>query len=64
VVAQSDVLIAVIGRHWAQLLRDKSTSGERDYVREEIAEALRREIAVVPTRRWSRKTNACAAATQ
>jgi hypothetical protein len=49
-LAECDVLIAIIGRDWVQLLRDKSASGDRDYVREEIAEALRREIVIVPTR--------------
>jgi TIR domain len=48
-LAECNVLIAVIGRHWMQSLRDKSRIGERDYVREEIAEALKREIVVVPT---------------
>jgi TIR domain len=48
-LTECDVLIAIIGRHWVQSLRDKIASGERDYVREEIAEALKREIAVVPT---------------
>lgn len=45
-----DVLIAVIGPRWMELLRAKTASGERDYVREEIAEALRRRIVVIPVR--------------
>jgi hypothetical protein len=45
-----DVLIAVIGRRWMDLLKAKTTSGERDYVREEIAAALQRRIVVVPVR--------------
>jgi hypothetical protein len=49
-LAECDVLIAIIGRHWVQLLRDKSASDDRDYVREEIAEGLRCEIVIVPTR--------------
>jgi hypothetical protein len=46
---ECDVLIAIIGRLWVQSLRDKIAIGERDYVCEEIAEGLKREIAVVPT---------------
>jgi formylglycine-generating enzyme required for sulfatase activity len=45
-----DVLIAVIGQRWMDLLKAKITSGERDYVREEIAAALQRRIVVVPAR--------------
>ena len=45
-----EVLVAVIGRHWMELLRTKTDGGERDYVREEIAAALRRAIAVIPVR--------------
>ena len=35
------ILIAIIGPRWMDLLKAKSGSGERDYVREEIAEALK-----------------------
>jgi hypothetical protein len=45
-----DVLIAVIGPRWKDLLQARMASGEPDYVREEIAEALRRRIVVVPVR--------------
>jgi hypothetical protein len=45
-----DVLIAVIGPRWMDLLRARTASGERDYVREESAEALRRRIVVIPAR--------------
>jgi formylglycine-generating enzyme required for sulfatase activity len=45
-----DVLIAVIGQRWMDLLKAKITSDERDYVREEIAAALQRRIVVVPAR--------------
>jgi hypothetical protein len=45
-----DVLIAVIGRHWMEQLRAKTDSGERDYVREEIAAALRRDLVTIPVR--------------
>ena len=47
---ECDMLIVIIGPHWLQLLHARSEIGERDYVREEIAEALRRRIAVVPVR--------------
>src|SRR5262245_33119295 len=45
-----DVLIAIIGPRWMELLKAKATSGERDYVREEIAAALMRNIMVIPVR--------------
>jgi formylglycine-generating enzyme required for sulfatase activity len=47
-LAACDVLIAIIGPRWMELLKAKSVSGERDYVREEIAGALQRKIIVVP----------------
>lgn len=49
-LAQCDVLIAIIGPRWMELLKARAASGERDYVREEIAEALRRKLVVVPVR--------------
>ncbi len=45
-----DMLLAVIGPRWTELMKARTESGERDYVREEIAEALKRRIAVVPVR--------------
>jgi thiol-disulfide isomerase/thioredoxin len=51
-VAEADVLLAVIGRHWAD--SRNPTSGElrlhdpEDFVRIEIASALRRNIKVIP----------------
>ena len=46
-----DVFIAIIGPRWMDLLRSKSQmSGLRDFVRDEIALALRRKIMVVPVR--------------
>ena len=45
-----DVLIAVIGPRWMDLLTTRTASGERDYVREEIAAALKRNIVVIPVR--------------
>jgi hypothetical protein len=49
-LAACDVLIAIIGHRWMKLLKAKSVSGERDYVREEIASALERKIVIVPVR--------------
>ena len=45
-----DVLVAIIGQHWIELAKAKVASGERDYAREEIASALKRNIIVVPVR--------------
>lgn len=47
-LAETDVFLAVIGPRWLELLAERQTSGERDYVRMEIAEALRRGIVVIP----------------
>jgi formylglycine-generating enzyme required for sulfatase activity len=47
-LAETDVFLAVIGARWSELLAARAESGERDYVREEIAAALERKIAVVP----------------
>jgi hypothetical protein len=49
-LARCKVLIAVIGQRWMELLDAKSKSGDREYVREEISEALKREIVVIPVR--------------
>jgi formylglycine-generating enzyme required for sulfatase activity len=49
-LAACDVFLAVIGPRWMDLLRTKVSSGDRDYVREEIAEAVRRKIVVIPVR--------------
>jgi len=46
-----DVFIAIIGPRWMDLLWAKSQmSGLRDFVRDEIALALKRKIMVVPVR--------------
>lgn len=45
---QCGVLVAVMGPRWMDLLKARSGSGERDYVREEIAAALKRGITVIP----------------
>lgn len=45
-----DILVAVLGPHWMELLKAREARGDRDYVREEIAAALKRRIVVVPVR--------------
>ena len=45
---QTDAFLAAIGPHWMELLAERKASGERDYVREEIAGALQRGIVVIP----------------
>ena len=47
-LGQTDVFLAVIGPRWVELLAERQASGERDYVREEIAGALQRGIVVIP----------------
>ena len=49
-LAECDVLIAIIGPRWSEQLENRKASGERDYVREEIAGALERRIVVIPVR--------------
>lgn len=43
-----DVFLAVIGARWQQTLYERAQAGGRDYVREEIAQALARGIIVIP----------------
>jgi outer membrane protein OmpA-like peptidoglycan-associated protein len=45
-----DVVVAVIGPRWLELMRGRAARGERDEVRAEIATALRRGLKVVPVR--------------
>lgn len=45
-----DILISIIGGRWLDLLDERSAANERDFVREEIAKALTRNIAVIPIR--------------
>jgi hypothetical protein len=45
-VGKCDVLVAVMGPRWLELLRARS--GTRDFVAEEIAAALRRGVTVIP----------------
>jgi hypothetical protein len=47
---QCSVLVAVMGPRWMDLLKARSETSERDYVREEIAAALKRDIPVIPVR--------------
>jgi uncharacterized membrane protein YeaQ/YmgE (transglycosylase-associated protein family) len=47
-LAQTDVLLAVIGSRWMELFALRQASGERDFVREEIAGALARGILIIP----------------
>ena len=47
-LAGTDVFLAVIGARWLDLLEARAESGERDYVREEIAAALAAKIVVIP----------------
>lgn len=47
-LADCDVLIAVIGSRWMEGLSEKARGDERDFVRDEIAAALKREIVVIP----------------
>jgi len=44
------VFLCVIGPRWLQLLHEREASGERDFAREEIVEALRRgsTVTVIP----------------
>jgi phosphonate transport system permease protein len=46
----TDVLIAVIGPRWKEIMAERSASHERDYVLDEIAGALARNIAIIPVR--------------
>jgi TIR domain/PAN domain len=47
-LAECDVLIAVIGARWMDLLSEYAQHGKRDYVQDEIAAALQRDIIVIP----------------
>jgi hypothetical protein len=47
-LAQCDVFLSVIGPRWQALLEERARTAARDYVREEIAAALQRGIAVIP----------------
>ena len=45
---ETDVFVAVIGRDWLQTLQQRQSSGQTDYVVEEIKEALRLQLSVIP----------------
>jgi hypothetical protein len=47
-LSDTNVFLTVIGPRWTELLAERTASGERDYVREEIADALARGIIVIP----------------
>ena len=47
-LAGTEIFLAVIGPRWMELLEARMESGERDYVREEIAAALAAGIPVIP----------------
>lgn len=47
-LAETDVFLAVMGPRWMDLYQKRQATGERDYVHEEIAGALKRGITVVP----------------
>lgn len=46
-VAVNDALVAVIGPHWLTTMQQRLNTPE-DFVRSEIAEALRRDVTVIP----------------
>jgi hypothetical protein len=50
VLKECDVLVAIMGAKWMDVLAAKTPAGERDYVREEISAALQRRIVVIPVR--------------
>jgi formylglycine-generating enzyme required for sulfatase activity len=45
---QCDVFLAVIGPRWMEQLRARQHTGDWDYVREEIAAALKRDTLAIP----------------
>jgi hypothetical protein len=45
---EADVFLAIIGSRWMDFLIERAKSGDRDFVREEIAAALARGIIVIP----------------
>lgn len=47
-LAASEFFIAVIGPRWLDVLKAKQASGERDYVHDEIAVALKHRVVVIP----------------
>jgi TPR repeat protein len=47
-LSRSDVLIAIIGPRWMELLAEHARDGARDFVRDEISAALKRDIVIIP----------------
>ena len=47
-LGQCQVVVAIIGRRWMELLTEHRRVGGRDYVREEIGGGLKRQITVIP----------------
>ena len=47
-LSQTDIFLAVIGPRWMELFTQRQALSERDYVRDEIAQALKRGIVVIP----------------
>jgi len=47
-IAHTTVFLAVMGPRWVALLNERQAAGERDYVHEEVAAALARELLVIP----------------
>jgi S1-C subfamily serine protease len=47
-LANCDVLLAVMGSRWTEALTERMKENERDFVHDEIAAALKRDIAVIP----------------
>lgn len=49
-LSSCDVLIAILGPRWLTILRERSAIGARDFVRDEIAAALKSNMIVIPVR--------------
>jgi tetratricopeptide (TPR) repeat protein len=47
-LSQCDVLVAIIGPRWMESLAQHAHGSERDFVHDEIAAALKRDIVVIP----------------
>jgi hypothetical protein len=47
-LGQCKVFLAIIGPRWMELLAKRESEGEHDYVRQELATALKRNMVVIP----------------
>jgi hypothetical protein len=47
-VSESDLIVAVVGNKWLDILREKAASGERDTLLREIRAGLRQEKEIIP----------------